>query len=1114
MAMSMWARGAARSWRTLAGAAPVRVLSTGGVKPLFAQENTTPAKPSLIEESMANEARRQRDSLVLIPSESICFPECESVVASSFGNIYAEGQPDLRLNRDSPAISRDHDYFHAWHRRLSDGRFYRGCSEGDRVELLAKSYVAEAFAMLPGSPPASDIHVTVQALSGSPANLAVYSALMEFGDSMLTLNLSHGGHLSHGSPFNISGKYYNTTQYGVDPNTRMLDYDAIQTLAEKCQPKVIVGGASAYPWDWDWARLRQIADSVGAKLHADVCHYAGLIVAGQLNNPLEFADTIVFTTHKTLMGPRGAIIITPHRDIAKAIDNAVFPGFQGGPHMNNIAGIGRLFETIVHHRDDFCRLQRAVKENQQVFADALAAEGFTLEYGGSNTHMALIDLKDFDVESGNVLDGETASRLLENVGIVVNKNTLPGDETAADSSGIRVGTPWLTQRGITPDQLRELASIIATLLKSARGFQVWAPSGDEKCRARVPFAVLQEAKQRVAAITRALPYPTLPSDLADDSQFDPLRNAVVVNGMKGLLVRGEKTKLGLDQTVTCNVHDLKPNETAQGFVLAPSGEVLSPVAIQNLGTRANLSAGVRYEENFAVFVPEEKAQLVHDWLQAVSDGYVSLKEGSVDPYCKIDGPFAITGLPETELSEEAKQGLVGPLPGALSDASDSMVNYFKPFFVGQQMVSSSATASATALPEFVYDAPEAEIKKTVLNEWHHANGGQMVNFGGWDMPVKYNNIAEEHKAVRTQAGLFDVSHMSCVGVEGPNALAFLELVMANTAARLVDNEAQYTYMLKTDGTALDDAYAYRLGPEQFMIVFNAANFERDWAWINAVNNGEVCIDAIAPYKRLQNPAKLTALRNAGTDSLLDIALQGPESMRVLENLLPKESVAELRRGRLNDIHHVSVGGVDIMAARTGYTGEEVGFELFAHPDQTETLWKMLLENPAVTACGLGARDSTRIEAGFPLFGQELEGPEQLSLTESDYGYVSRFHRPFYIGRDAYIERTHPRNKRLLRLKGAGRKSARPGHAILDAEGRPVGAVTSFAFNSDDFDYCAIAAVDAQFVAKPGETLRIARMQPGKVPAGGVSDSKTVEVEVLTRFPTPEEKAQWKVKYGQ
>lgn len=334
---------------------------------LFAYAATSQERPvSLVEAAVRDEERRQRDQLVLIPSESICLPETALASGSAFGNLYCEGQPALRLCRNSEALSKDAALFDAWHRRLSDGRFYQGCGVADRVELLAKRYVAEAFARLSGSPDADHIYANVQALSGGPANLCIYEALLKHGDSMLTLNLSHGGHLSHGSPFNVSGKLYHATQYSVDPKTRKVNYDNVAQMARECKPRMIVAGASAYPWDWDWTRLREIADEVGAYLHADVCHPAGMIIGGHLRNPLPYADTVMFTTHKTLMGPRGSVIVTKCRDLARRIDNAVFPGFQGGPHLDTIAGIARQFEVIVTRFEEFSDLQGRIIDNAQV----------------------------------------------------------------------------------------------------------------------------------------------------------------------------------------------------------------------------------------------------------------------------------------------------------------------------------------------------------------------------------------------------------------------------------------------------------------------------------------------------------------------------------------------------------------------------------------------------------------------------------------------------------------------------------------------------------------------------------------------------------------------------
>eukprot|EP00055_Hartaetosiga_balthica_P014273 m.77692 g.77692 ORF g.77692 m.77692 type:complete len:1124 (+) comp8549_c1_seq1:227-3598(+) len=1074
---------------------------------------------SLVERSMQRETKRQIDELILIPSESICLPECEKLLASPFGNIYAEGQPNLRLNKFSPALAVDERYFQAWFRRLSDARFYRGCIEADQIELLAKYYIAVAFSRLEGSPSPERIFSNFQALSGGPANLAVYAGLLKYGDRLLTMDLSNGGHLSHGSPFNVSGKLYNVTQYKVDEKTRLLDYDSIHKLAQESKPAMIVGGASAYPWDFDWRVLREIADDVGAYLHADVCHIAGMIVAGHLANPLPYAHSVMFTTHKTLMGPRGAVIVSTDPAIAQKIDNAVFPGLQGGPHMNNIAGIARLFEIIVNKRDEYSALQKTLAENALVFADALKKEGFALEYQGTNNHMVLIDLKKFQVARGGTLDGETASRLLENIGIIVNKNTLPGDVNAGESSGIRVATPWLTQRGITKSQLKDLASIMKEYLYSVNAFHVWAPAGDEKCRGRVPFAQLLKSKADVADIARSLPYPKLSKDLAmaNSLYYKPLNcldEAVNVKCCKGLLIRGEKARLAMHQALTCDVLSMEKHEIKSGFLLSPDGSVISSIAVANIGTSTPSTA---YEfgnshESLVVFVPEQHAHHARDWLVALSDGYVELSKE--DPYMKVDGPFTVAPAQTTDMPEEILRRVCEiNFPTSLGNATNEQVCVNKPFFVGQNVVKSMFDVGAP-LPPFEFQDPQTGRKETLIHDWHVENGGTMVDFGGWHMPVKYGNIADEHRAVRTSAALFDVSHMSCVGVRGENAVPFVEFLMANTGARLLSNEAQYTYMVREDGTALDDAYVYRIADDNMMIVFNAGNFERDWQWINQVNDGKVCIDLDQPSKRLP-VVTLTDLRDAGSDSLVDIAFQGPKSLEILLTMVPEHQREMLLLGKMNDIYQLTVNNINILAGRTGYTGENVGFELFVHPSNLTALWSSILENGkqyGVMAAGLGARDSARIEAGFPLFGHELEGGESLSLTEADYGYVSRFHRTFYVGRKPYINRTNPRNKRLLRLKGCGRKSAREGHTVLNENGEAVGTITSFAFTDDDFNFYAIAAVDASFQPKPSTKLSVARVKKDKVKKG-MPESKLVEVEVLTRFPTMEEKNAWKTVYG-
>ena len=331
------------------------------------------AKSDILRIAEAERARQWR-RLIMIPSESICHPAAAEVLNGELGSIYAEGLPQPVLCHDPRGAADDEALFQAWQTRLSDRRYYKGTVNANRVELIAHRAIAQVFAMLDGSPPAEEIHVNVQPLSGAAANQAVYEALLQPGERVMGLDLSHGGHLTHGSIFNFSGKRYEVHSYGIEENTRRLDYARIRERARESKPRIIIGGASAYPWDFDWAALRGIADEVGAYLLADIAHLAGMVAAGVLNNPLPHAHVITFTTHKTLCGPRGAVMMTTLPEIAKRLDTAVFPGLQGGPHVNSIAAIARLFELILEDREGFVRFQRSVVENTS-FLRALPGGG-------------------------------------------------------------------------------------------------------------------------------------------------------------------------------------------------------------------------------------------------------------------------------------------------------------------------------------------------------------------------------------------------------------------------------------------------------------------------------------------------------------------------------------------------------------------------------------------------------------------------------------------------------------------------------------------------------------------------------------------------------------------
>ena len=410
----------------------------------------------LIADLVDREAQRQADKLVMIPSESVPHPAVLDALASPFTSLYAEGYAPSRMRASSLDDLARIDAHLATHRERGNRRFYQGAELADLAESIAERRTAARFAT--DRSPAEAIHVNVQPLSGSVANLAVYEALLEPGDVLLAMALPEGGHLTHGSPYSVAGRRYHKVPYGTDPETRRIDYDEIRYLAREHRPRLLVGGFTSYPWCPDWEAFREIADEVGAFLLADVAHAAGLIVGGVYPNPVGIADVVTLTTHKTLCGPRGAAILSTDEEIAHRIDRAVFPGLQGGPHVNKIAAIAVAMELA--GQDAFRDLQRRVVENARQLADALDRQGLTLAYGGTDTHLLLVDLRPLG------LGGRAVARALDRVGIVCNQNAIPGDRNGADPHGIRLGTTWATQRGMGPDAMADLAAIIARVLRA------------------------------------------------------------------------------------------------------------------------------------------------------------------------------------------------------------------------------------------------------------------------------------------------------------------------------------------------------------------------------------------------------------------------------------------------------------------------------------------------------------------------------------------------------------------------------------------------------------------------------------------------------------------------
>jgi len=367
------------------------------------------------------EDRRQRHGLQLIASENLVSAAVREAVGSVFTDKYAEGRPGKR--------------------------YYSGCEWSDEVELLAEHRARQLYQ--------TDYHVNVQPHSGTQANLAVYLAVLKPGDRILAMDLAMGGHLSHGSPYNASGKLYEPHFYGVSRETEQIDYDEVARLAREVQPKLIISGASAYPRFIDFERFAAIAKEVGAYLHTDMAHIAGLIAAGEHPSPFGHADFVTTTTHKTLRGPRGGLLFC-RPELEKKVNSAVFPGMQGGPLMHQIAGKAVAFLEAT--TPEFKQYQKTVRENAAVLAEGLAKRGFRIVGGGTDNHMVLVDMQ------GKMTGAEAEERLRVNH-IYVNKNLIPFDPLpASKTSGIRIGTPAMTSRGLTPDDFAEVAQIMADVL--------------------------------------------------------------------------------------------------------------------------------------------------------------------------------------------------------------------------------------------------------------------------------------------------------------------------------------------------------------------------------------------------------------------------------------------------------------------------------------------------------------------------------------------------------------------------------------------------------------------------------------------------------------------------
>jgi len=1062
------------------------------------------------------EEERQARKLIMIPSESYAPRAVREALGSVFQNVYAEGYPPVRATREPESLLVDDAHQLVYYRRYADRRFYKGVEFVDVVESLAGRRAAECFATEEVPPEA--IYANVQALSGSAANLSIYSTFMEPGDTLMGLDLFQGGHLTHGSEFNLSGKTYRVVSYGVDPKTEKLDYDQIMELAKKYHPRVIVAGYTAYPWAPDWQKFREIADEVGALLMADIAHTAGLVIGGVYPNPIGVADIVVFTTHKTLCGPRGAVILTTDEDKANMIDMSVFPGAQGGPHVNKFAALCVAFE--IAQTEQFKQLQRKIVENARALSDAFKEKGLRVAYGGTNTHIVLIDVSSVehtsvagDKEITFPLRGETAARILDLAGIVVNKNTIPGDTLTALASGIRLGTPWVTQRGLDTSDMKTIAGIIYKIVTGIKPYSYFGLAG-ELPRGKIDLDLLEEAKEAVTAMAEKAGI-----DIEVGKSGYPYFYTRKSNeGSPLLKISGWRARAFIQEVTTGNMAELQAGHKTATFMLDKDGRLIDEVII------GRCEPDEHGRECYLVQTGEDNTSRVSSWLRGLAEGYIIFD--NEDIFRKVQGPVVVENISgkKDDLSDffnfrDTRR--VGEKPGTpgeeLYRKYPERFDLTLPYFVGENKIDAKIEDNGKIEWEW-RETEQKQLKRTLLFEEHKKLGARIVPFAGWEMPVWYSGLNEEHAAVRTTAGLFDVGHMGCFEVSGPNAISFLDTILSNYAHWLEDGQSCYSYILDPDGNPIDDLMIYRRRSDLFLVVVNAANEDKDWHWFNAVNERRVIIDRERPWIQVEAPAVLKNLKSseAGEHQLRDMALQGPASLEILKACTDDSKTREkLSRLRRTDLIEVILDGIPVIVARTGYTGEDIGFELFVHPDSMAEFWNMLLERGksyGIKPCGLASRDSTRTEAGLPLYGHELGGTFKITPAEAGFpGYV-KYHKPFFIGRNALLAMDMARERELIRWRilKKGISPPKQGNPVVNKKGQVIGHVTSCSIDTEG-NLIGLALVNRRFT-EPGTPIVIFVLPPKPKKEKQKTELKAgdrvllhIEAEIVPRFPPKERK---------
>ncbi len=538
-------------------------------------------------------------------------------------------------------------------------------------------------------------------------------------------------------------------------------------------------------------------------------------------------------------------------------------------------------------------------------------------------------------------------------------------------------------------------------------------------RAKIDFAVLEQAKLRVrelalqAGIDFEAPEHGYPHFYYIDDRFSSKEARVAFT------VGGERARQFLNYAVSSDLEALAPGQSQPTAISTP-GETVP-------GTLTFAASG-----EYSIEVPQEKAGVTAAWLRALSDGYVAF---DADLTRKLPGPVLVM---------ERTNGFAGVVEG-------DPVSHTKPFFIGAE------AGEGTPLPGFHWEEPaNPPLRRTPLYDLHTELGAKIIPFAGWEMPVWYTSVVEEHLAVRHAAGLFDVAHMGVYQAEGPAAAIFLDSVCGNDIGGLGIGESLYTHFLDPEARVIDDLLVYRRDKDHYLVVVNASNDDKDWAWLNAVRDGQVRVDRARPWARAYGrDVTLRNLRDPqeGAAMRVDIALQGPRARDILLTLGSKPEVqSRIMKLRRTELCEGVVGGFDLVISRTGYTGEKMAFELFVHPDQASALFAALLEagKPfGLKPCGLGARDSLRTEAGLPLYGHEMGGDKNLGVGDAGFGGYVKTYKPWFIGREAFLAQEAGRKSEVFRFQfmEKGVRMAHAGDPVLDKRGRTIGYVTSCAVDS-------------------------------------------------------------------